>query len=192
MEVAPVEPLGFGARLWLALTLPFRVLLDAALAARIDGLSDNAAQGLPKPAREPTRPEPPPETIEPEPDTTAALQLLTILQREGRFVDFLKEDLSEASDADIGAAARVVHEGCTRGVRGVLTLAPARDEAEGDPVELPEGFDAARTRITGNVVGEPPFRGTLAHHGWVVKDLRLPALSPGHDPSIVAPAEVEL
>lgn len=190
-----MDPLGFGARLWLAIVLPFRVLFDGALAARVSRAADGA-EALP-PAPEP-KPEPalkeaePPKEVEPEPDATPALQLLAILQREGRFIDFLQEDVSGFSDADIGAAARVVHEGCTRGLKDVLTLEAVRTEAEGAKVELVPGYDAARTRVTGNVVGEPPFSGTLAHHGWQVTELSLPEIIDGHDPSIVAPAEVEI
>ena len=204
-----MEPLSFGARLWLAFFLPFKVLFDAMLAARVDAVARGQALALPpsavetrpetKPELKPeakAKPKPEPKVVEPEivapaPDRTA-LQLLAILQREGRFVDFLQEDVSSFTDADIGAAARVVHEGCKRGLRDVLQLAPVRTEAEGAKVELPVGFDASRTRVTGNVTGEPPFRGTLAHHGWRVDALRLPELAPGHDPTIIAPAEVEL
>ncbi|MCA9709256.1 MAG: DUF2760 domain-containing protein [Myxococcales bacterium] len=151
----------------------------------------------PEPALRPAS-KPAPKEIAPEPvalpkrDLSPALQLLAILQREGRLVDFLQEDVSGFSDADIGAAARVVHEGCTRGLKDLLQLVAIRREAEGDAVELPAGYDATTTRVTGNVTGEPPFRGTLAHHGWRVDELRLPALTEGHDPSIIAPAEVEL
>jgi hypothetical protein len=200
-----MEPLSLGARLWLAFLLPFRVLFDAALAARVAAVARGQAiaslpsaietkpetkpEVAPKAKKEPKVVEP--EIIAPQPDRTA-LQLLAILQREGRFVDFLQEDVSSFSDADIGAAARVVHEGCKRGLKDVLTLAPVRTEAEGAKVELPVGFDASRTRVTGNVTGEPPFNGTLAHHGWRVETLRLPELTSGHDPTIIAPAEVEL
>lgn len=185
-----METLGFGARLGLALTLPWRVLFNGRLAAKAAQLDPDAptpAPQLPEP-----KPEPEPEPVEPERDLTAALQLLAILQREGRLVDFLQEDLGAASDSDIGAAARVVHEGCARALRDVATLAAVRSESEGATVELPAGYDAARTRVTGNVVGEPPFSGTLAHHGWEIKKLTLPDLVEGHEPSIVAPAEVEL
>jgi hypothetical protein len=181
-----VEPIGIGARLWLAFVLPWKVLFDGMFAARVERL-DEAPALPPEPAAAPVVTE-----AERAPDFTPALQLLAIMQREGRFVDFLQEDVASFSDADIGAAARVVHEGCKRALADYLELAPVRSEAEGDAVTLDKGFDAARTRVTGNVVGEPPFRGTLAHHGWRVAKIRLPELSDGHDPSIVAPAEVEV
>ena len=57
---------------------------------------------------------------------------------------------------------------------------------------LEPGFDAAAIRPTGNVVGDPPFSGTLAHRGWRVTETRLPKLTGGHDPRIIAAAEVEL
>ena len=180
------EQLALPARLWLAITLPFRVLANATLAARITGLDRPEPAALPEPKEVEA------EVVKAEPDHTAALQLLAILQREGRFIDFLQEDVSSFSDADIGAAARVVHEGCTRGLEDVLDLASIRSEEEGAKVELPAGYDANRTRVTGNVTGEPPFSGTLAHHGWTAESIRLPTLSEGHDPKIIAPAEVEL
>ncbi|MEM9462440.1 MAG: DUF2760 domain-containing protein [Myxococcota bacterium] len=185
--------LAFGARLWLAITLPFRVLLDATLAGRIAGLEQQPPASLPEPEAKPAPKEVKPEPVAlPEPDLTPALQLLAILQREGRFVDFLQEDVSSFSDADIGAAARVVHEGCTRGLGDLVKVVAIRQEAEGNAVELPAGYDAKAIRVTGNVTGEPPFKGTLAHHGWRVEKIRLPELSEGHDPMVIAPAEVEL
>jgi hypothetical protein len=129
---------------------------------------------------------------EPDPDTTAALHLLAILQREGRFVDFLQEDVSVASDADIGAAARVVYAGCKRALADYIEITPLRTEAEGATIKLDPGYDARATRLSGKVAGEPPFTGTLAHHGWRVTSIRLPKLSSDHDARILAPAEVEL
>ncbi len=181
-----MQSLGFGARLGMALSLPFKVLFDGTFAARIKGLDEPE---LPAPALAPAV-----EVAEQkaERDESAGLQLLTILQREGRFVDFLNDDLSGASDADIGAAARVVHEGCVRGLKDYVDFAPVRTENEGSRVELPAGFDPLRTRVTGKVSGEPPYSGTLAHHGWCATRFSLPSLSEEHDPSILAPAEVEL
>ncbi len=122
----------------------------------------------------------------------AALQLLGLLQKEARFIDFIKEDIAVFSDADIGIAARVVHEGCNKAINEHFTLASVRSEQEGSRVTLPQGFDAASVRLIGNIVGTAPFTGTLVHKGWHVTSIRLPKLTLGHNAAIVAPAEVEL
>ena len=122
----------------------------------------------------------------------AALQLLGLLQKEARFVDFVREDITAYSDADIGVAARVVHEGCNKAINEHFTLAPIRSEQEGGKVTLPQGFDASLVRLTGNIVGSAPFTGTLIHKGWQVTNIRLPKLTQGHNASILAAAEVEL
>lgn len=122
----------------------------------------------------------------------AALQLLGLLQKEARFIDFIKEGVSAYSDADIGVAARVVHEGCNKAINEHFSLAPVRSEQEGSKITLPQGFDAATVRLTGNIVGTAPFTGTLVHKGWQVTSIRLPKLTQGHNANIVAPAEVEL
>jgi len=186
---------GFFARLFLAWVAYFRTLFDADFAAGVVRLREHGA--LPPPAEddeEEEKPsEPPPKPVvlkEPTPD--AAMQLLGILQREGRFVDFLEEDVSGFSDADIGAAARVVHEGCRKAVHEHFTLEPVRDEEEGSKVTLEKGFDAAAVRLTGNVVGEAPFTGSLQHRGWRVTEVRLPKLTEEHEVKVLAPAEVEL
>lgn len=122
----------------------------------------------------------------------AALQLLALLQKEARFVDFVQENMARYSDADIGAAARVVHEGCRKVIGQVFDLAPVRTETEGSRLTLPKGFDAASVRLAGNILGEPPFTGTLVHRGWRVEHIRLPRVAEGHDTRIIAQAEVEL
>lgn len=138
-------------------------------------------------------PEPEPEPAAAEgADPTPAYQILAILQREGRFIDFLQEDVTDFDDADVGAAARVVHEGCKRAIEQYVTIAPVRTEAEDSPITLPPGFDPVRNRVTGNVTGEPPYRGRLAHPGWQVTALDLPTVAAGHDASVLAPAEIEL
>ena len=137
--------------------------------------------------KEPTKPA---QLKEASPD--AALQLLTLLQQDARFIDFIKEDLSSYSDADIGAAARVVHEGSKKTLDTYFSLESVRSEDEETRVTLVEGFNAAEVRLTGNVVGEAPFNGTLIHKGWKVSDIRLPKIAAGHNTAIVAPAEVEL
>lgn len=122
----------------------------------------------------------------------AALQLLGLLQRDARLIDFVAEDITPHADADVGAAARIVHEGCRKVLREHFDIEPLRAEAEGSKITLAEGFDAAAVRLTGNVVGQPPFSGSLSHRGWKVVDSRLPKIVEGHDPAIVAQAEVEL
>ena len=122
----------------------------------------------------------------------AALQLLGLLQKEARFIDFIKEDIAAYSDADIGVAARVVHEGCNKALNEHFTLAPVRSEQEGGKITLQQGFDASSVRLTGNIVGSAPFTGTLIHKGWQVTSIRLPKLTQGHDAKILAAAEVEL
>jgi len=122
----------------------------------------------------------------------SALQMLGLLQQEGRFLDFIEEDIVAFSDADIGAAARLVHEGCHKALRQYLTIEPVRGEGEGSRITLESGFDASSIRLTGNVVGQPPFTGTLAHRGWRATEAKLPKLAEGHDVNVLAPAEVEL
>jgi len=121
-----------------------------------------------------------------------ALALLALLQREGRLVDFLREALDGFSDADIGAAARDVHRGCRKVLEQHLALEPVMPGAEEEKVSVPKGFDPAEVRLIGEVKGEPPFRGTLRHHGWRVVDAKLPTLAEGVDRAVIAPAEVEL
>lgn len=122
----------------------------------------------------------------------AALQLLSLLQKEARFIDFIKEDVSAFADADIGAAARVVHQGCSKVINEHFRLAPVSQDVEGSRVTLNKGFDAAAFRLTGNIVGEAPFSGVLVHKGWQVTELHLPKLTEGHNAKIIAAAEVEL
>ena len=121
-----------------------------------------------------------------------ALVFLSLLQQEARFIEFVEEDLSHHADADIGAAARVVHAGCQKLFRQHLELKSIRSEAEGSAIELPRGFDASSIRLSGHVVGEAPFKGVLVHPGWRAESIRLPTIGERHDVRILAPAEVEL
>src|SRR5574337_802433 len=109
-----------------------------------------------------------------------------------RLIDFANEDLAGCTDAQIGTAARVVHEGCAKVLREHFRIVAVRDEAEGSAVTLPAGFDAQAVRLTGKVVGTPPFRGRVGHRGWRAAEVRLPRLAEGHDGTVLAPAEVEL
>lgn len=121
-----------------------------------------------------------------------ALAMLALLQREGRLIDFLREPLDGFSDGDIGAAARDVHRGCKKVIDQHLSLEPMLPGNEDDKVTVPRGFDPSEIRLIGEARGEPPFAGTLRHHGWRAVDTRLPALADGLDRSVLAPAEVEV
>jgi hypothetical protein len=121
-----------------------------------------------------------------------ALAMLALLQREGRLVDFLREAIDGFSDAEIGAAARDVHRGCRKVLDQHLAFEPVMPGSEEAQVSVPKGFDPAEVRLIGEARGEPPFRGTLRHHGWRVVDAKLPALADGVDRTVIAPAEVEL
>ena len=122
----------------------------------------------------------------------SALQFLALLQQEARLIDFVQEEIGSYSDEEVGAAARIVHEGCKKAINECFTLSPIRTEDEESRVTLVEGFNASEVRLTGNVVGSPPFTGTLIHRGWRAKAVTLPKLSAGHDATIIAAAEVEL
>jgi hypothetical protein len=141
--------------------------------------SGSAVEQAPEPTDLLTSPEP-------------ALQLLGLLQREGRLIDFLEQDVSSFDDAAIGAAARVVHDGCRRALRAHATIVPVRDEPEGTPIDIEEGVDSASITFVGNVGDGSPRRGLLRHRGWRSESLSLPKAVGPHDPSILAPAEVEL
>jgi len=120
------------------------------------------------------------------------LHLLSVLQREGRLVDFFEEDLNIYEDAQIGAAVRSIQDNCRKTVNKALSPQPMLEKKEGDTVTVPADFDPAAIKLTGNVTGEPPFTGILRHRGWRAAKLELPTLSVSQDPRIIAPAEVEI
>ncbi len=147
------------------------------------------------PAQAPEKPVPKPATVKqsPKPVRSEAITLLATLQREARFVDFIKEPLDSYSDAQIGAAVRDVHRDCAKVLDRLFAIRSMVDQEEGSAVEVPKGFDAGRYRLTGNVAGDPPFHGRLVHHGWEAAEVQLPAWSGTQLAArVVAPAEVEL
>jgi hypothetical protein len=141
-----------------------------------------------------TTPKPEPKPIVPkEAAATGAVQMLSILQRQGRLVDFLQEDLTLYDDAQIGAAVRSIQENSKQALADYVQLEPIFVEAEGATVTIRPGFDPHTVRLTGAVVGEPPFRGELRHRGWRVGRIDLPERMAGPgDALILAPAEVEI
>lgn len=199
-----MSPLPFFTRLWFAWVVFFKVLFDGMFAARVYAPQLEA----PKPSSDES-PQPSPRVVEkivervvekivekpvPQagpPSTDAALQLLALLQREGRLVDFLEEDVATFTDADIGAAARVVHSGCRKALRDHVKLEPVRTEEEGAKVTLPEA-SPNEVKLTGNVTGKGPHTGVLRHRGWRAVQVQLPTAVDGHDARVVAQAEVEL
>jgi len=119
-------------------------------------------------------------------------QILSILQREGRFIDFLMEDVSSFSDAQIGAVARTVQKGCKKGLFEYIMLESVASEKEGVQITIEKGFDPSLYRLSGNVKGEPPFKGTLTHHGWKLSSVNFPVNTSLLDEMLISPAEVEI
>jgi hypothetical protein len=155
-------------RLWLALKTFWRILIDPEFAVRVEPLFSPAPSG---------------------PD----LRILAVLQRDGRLVDFLREDIDPYTDAQIGAAVRDIHRGCRKSLQDYLTIEPIISAAEEEQVQVPTDFDPAAIRLIGNVDGKPPYRGTLKHHGWRVRAVHLPMLpATRDDSSVLSPAEVEI
>jgi hypothetical protein len=181
----------FFSRLWLAFVCLFRVVFDPAFAAAVAALRA-PRKPVQAPSKErPTLPATPHAiTVAQLSRTEQALNLLSMFQREGRLIDFCEEELSTFSDAQIGAAARTVHEGCRKVIRQAFTLDPIRRESEGSAVSIPGGFNPGAIRLTGNIIGNPPFKGVLRHHGWKVTQIKMSSTS--GDATILAPAEVEL
>ncbi len=204
--------MSFGSRIWFAWSCFFKVLFDGRFAARVEAASSPAraleeAPAAPPKDSAPEEPDPEPEPKpkpkpkpkpagKPEkkqpPSVHAALQLLALFQREGRLVDFLKQDVASFDDAEIGAAARVVHEGCRKALDAHAQIEPVRAEDEGANVSVESGFDPASIKLTGDVRGAAPYRGVLRHRGWRATSLELPEAVGENDSHVLAPAEVEL
>ena len=179
------------SRIWLSWVTSFRILFDGHFAANVARLRalDPGSESKPLVAR-PSEPAEAPRKEAASPSANAALQLLALLQREGRFVDFVQQELGSFGDADIGAAARVVHEGCRRAIRNHARVISVRQEAEGSALTLERASDDVK--LVGKVTGSAPFRGVLRHRGWRIEELTLPTVVGAHDPTLVAPAELEL
>jgi hypothetical protein len=181
------------SRIALAFSCFFSVLFRGRLpgAAALYLPPELAPTSPPQPAALPAAPAPPPPSAGDE-RVEGALQLLGLLQREGRLVDFLRESLDQHADAAIGAAVRDIHRGCKKVLDDHLRLEPVMPGQEEGPVVVPRGFDPAEVRLIGKASGEPPFRGILVHHGWRASGVKLPTLSEGWSRSVLAPAEVRL
>jgi Domain of unknown function (DUF2760) len=155
-------------RFWLALQTFWKTWTDPEFASRVEPLFQPVTHG---------------------PD----LRVLAVLQRDGRLIDFLQEEIDAYSDAQIGAAVRDIHRGCRKALQEYLRIEPVMDGVEDQAVIVAADFDPAAIRLIGNVHGSPPFRGVLKHHGWRAKAVQLPALPASRgDSSVLSPAEVEI
>ena len=139
----------------------------------------------------PAQPAAPPPASQPADSPDRAIQMLALLQRDGRFVDFIMEDLTPYQDAQIGAAVRDVHSGCRASLSRYLTLMPVYEEPEGSTVTIERDADASRIKVVGNVAAPPPYRGVVRHRGWEAGRVELPPLT-ASGRTVVAPAEIEV
>jgi len=120
-----------------------------------------------------------------------ALQILAILQRDSRLIDFLQEDVSAYSDDQIGAAVRELHDQCRDAIARYVTLGPIIDGVEGTYAKAP-AQDPSLVKFVGNVPAQPPSGGTLRHKGWRATKVDLPNLPARQDATIIAAAEIEI
>jgi hypothetical protein len=152
---------------------------DWAAAERAESISSERASSQPKQPALPSA-------------DSGALVLLSLLQAEGRFVDFVQQDIEAFGDGDVGAVARVVHSGCRKVLSSHLRIAAIRGEPEGERVALEPGFDPSRIKLTGNVAGTGRLSGVLRHRGWQATEVHLPTVIDRAGTRVLAPAEVEL
>jgi hypothetical protein len=160
------------------------------LLALIVAFTRPRARALPETAEPEALPPP-----EPPRDADAeVVHFLGMLQEKGRLVDFLMDDINPYSDAQVGAAARVVHGGCKGVLEEHFSIQPVRTEAEGSKVQVPAGYAAGEYRLVGRIAGAAPFSGVLVHRGWKTDKVKLPQLLRGADDPLpaIAPAEVEV
>jgi hypothetical protein len=182
--------MGFGKRLSYAFRCFFSVLSDGEIPPDIaPELIPDLGRLAPVFERAPEVERPAPESQE---SVDRAVQMLALLQRDGRLIDFITEDIAPYKDAQVGAAARDVHESCRKAIDHYLTLEPVIASEEGQPVTVEPGFDTAAIKLIGNVTGRPPLRGVLRHRGWRVARVNLPPLPESDGRTIIAPAEVEV
>ncbi len=157
----------------------FQKMLDGELQPRIEQPNLQVTTTRPKP--------------DPDPVRSDAISLLAALQREARFLDIVSESLDEYSDAQIGAAARDVLRDSGKVIDRMFGLVPLTDAKDGSQLETPTSFDPTEFRLTGNVAGEAPFRGMVAHHGWKATRCNVPQWSGKSSATmIVAPVELEI
>jgi len=162
------------------------------LALSLVGVPKTGATPAPIPA-----PVPPPATLQPpvvaekQPEAEI-VAFFALLQEKGRLVDFLMENLTGFDDAQVGAAARVIHQGCSEVLKQYFKITPVSEAEEGSQVTVPAGYAAEEYRLIGKLSGNPPFTGKLIHKGWKTEYVKLPRLTKTKRLPPIAPAEVEL
>src|ERR1700722_17290672 len=174
----------------LALVLALLVLIISLTGARNSPSPQVAQPVMPAPVPIPIPIQPPPPTAQ-----QAEAEIVTffgLFQEKGRLVDFLMEDITPYEDSEIGAAARVIHQGCRQVLQEYFNISPISEAAEGAQVTVPAGFSADQFRLVGKLSGEPPFTGTLLHKGWKTEFVKLPRIVNSDRLPAIAPAEVEL
>jgi hypothetical protein len=173
---------------WLGFKAMFQIWSDADFAKKVSAL---LVAGVIEPAKVSETVAAP--VLVKTPARSEALTLLSVLQREGRLVDFLKEPIASYTDAQIGAAVRGVHEDCGKVLDRLFAIEPLRTENEGEPITIPGGFDPAQVRLVGSIPDQGPFKGALQHAGWRASKAELPEWK-GREGSalVIAPCEVEV
>ncbi|MBF0236158.1 MAG: DUF2760 domain-containing protein [SAR324 cluster bacterium] len=120
------------------------------------------------------------------------IQLLSLLQKSGRLVDFLNQDITAFPDQDVAGAARVVHQGCKAVIEDYFKIVPLLTEREGSTFKVTAGYNPFEIQISGNTGKVAPFQGEVVHHGWKVETCNLPKITDARARMILAPAEVEI
>jgi hypothetical protein len=173
--------------------IAFVLALVVLVLSFVDTSKKTAPEAVHVQASQPAVIQPPPPA--PPAENTAEAEIVAffaLLQEKGRLVDFLMEDLASYEDAEIGAAARVVHEGCKQVLQEHFKIRAILEADEGSQVTVPAGFAADEYRLVGKLSGDPPFTGKLVHKGWKTDAVKLPRLVDARRVPAIAPAEVEL
>lgn len=171
-------------RIALAFRSFFGILFNGRLSEQVAGEFGYVKRSETPAAKAPAEP-----AVQQPPDR--ALQLLAILQRDSRFLDFFMEDISAYSDDQVGAAVREPHGQCREALKRYFNLAPVVDGVEGTFTRAPSQ-EPSLVKFIGNVPAQPPSGGTLRHKGWRAVSANLPPLNPRQDVSVLAPAEIEV
>jgi hypothetical protein len=176
-------------RIVLAFRCFFNILFQGALSPEVlTELKLTRRESAPSKAAPPAAAPPPVAAAKP---SDGALQILSILQRDSRLVDFLMEDIASYSDDQVGAAVRELHDQCRDAVNRYVTLQPVIDGVEGTFAKAPSS-DPNVVKFVGNVPAKPPSGGTLRHKGWRAAKVDLPPIAAKQDTAIIAPAEIEI